>query len=128
MGNNLFEFWKAFVGLKCDISALEPNDVDKTHPGMKYVMWLCLIRTLLNLGNQFLKTSSALTDIPLVTVDEFVGFNLSDEQMSICERLEDTFKTIKDTGTGPKIPGLSKLGAGKKAEDDNDASKKIPGE
>ena len=31
--NNLFEFWKAFVGLKCDISALEPNDVDKTHPG-----------------------------------------------------------------------------------------------
>lgn len=61
--------------------------------GMKYVMWLCLVRTLLNLGQKFLKDASELTEIPLVASSLYVRFNLTDEQTAVCNRLEDILAT-----------------------------------
>lgn len=61
--------------------------------GMKYVMWLCLLRTVLNLGQKFLQCASELTEVPLVSVSVYVSFNLTDEQATVCSRLEEVLAT-----------------------------------
>lgn len=62
---------------------------------MRYVVWICLVRTTLNIVNKFLKEVSSLTQIPLTSVDQFVAFNLSEEQKAVSQRLEETFAGYK---------------------------------
>ena len=57
------------------------------------MMWICLIRTLLNLGQKFLQCASELTEIPLVASSFYVKFNLTEDQMAVCCRLEDILAT-----------------------------------
>jgi len=91
-----FDFWKAFVAINTNLAILETKDVDFNHPGMRYVVWICLVRTTLNIVNKFLKEVSSLTQIPLTSVDQFVAFNLSEEQKAVSQRLEETFAGYKE--------------------------------
>jgi len=91
-----FDFWKAFVGINTNLAVLETRDVDFNHPGMRYVVWICLVRTTLNIVNKFLKQVSSLTQIPLASVDQFVAFNLSEDQKAVSQRLEETFAGYKE--------------------------------
>lgn len=91
--SNHLLYWKGFVGKTFDIGTLNPKGVDANHPGMKYVMWLCLLRTVLNLGQKFLQCASELTEVPLVSVSVFVSFNLTEEQATVCSRLEEVLAT-----------------------------------
>uniref|UniRef100_H2Z6G5 Uncharacterized protein n=1 Tax=Ciona savignyi TaxID=51511 RepID=H2Z6G5_CIOSA len=73
---------------------------------MKYVMWLCLLRTLLNLGQKFLQCASELTEIPLVSSSIYVKFNLSEDQLIVCARLEEILATQVTRATGVQTSGF----------------------
>jgi len=88
--NNHMLYWKGFLAPNYDMTVLQPIGVDATHPGMKYVMWLCIFRTLLNLSQKFLQSSSALTEISLASSSPLVAFNLTEEQQLITEKMENT--------------------------------------
>jgi len=98
-----FDFWKAFVAINTNLAVLETKDVDFNHPGMRYVVWICLVRTTLNIVNKFLKEVSSLTQIPLTSVDQFVAFNLSEEQKAVSQRLEETFAGYKEEVPKPEL-------------------------
>jgi len=66
-------------------------------------MWLCLVRTLLNLGQKFLKDASELTEIPLVSSSYYVSFNLTEEQAVVCNRLEDILATHVTKGLQKRV-------------------------
>jgi len=122
-----FTYWKDFVSPAFNVAGLQPIDVDKSHEGMKYVMWICLFRTLLYLGNKFLQSASTLTTLPLVAVDDYVAFNLSEDQLSLCERLESTFNGVS---SGPAVPNLmsAMMGGGMGAKKETKDEQKVPGE
>ncbi|XP_078490996.1 uncharacterized protein LOC100180263 [Ciona intestinalis] len=97
---NHLQYWKGFVGTSFNIGELNPKGIDSNHPGMKYVMWLCLLRTLLNLGQKFLQCASELTEIPLVSESVYVKFNLTEDQLVVCTRLEEILVTQVTRATG----------------------------
>ncbi|CAK8690693.1 unnamed protein product [Clavelina lepadiformis] len=105
---NHLQYWKGFTGKTFDIGELNPKGVDMKHPGMKYVMWLCLVRTLLSLGQKFLQCASELTEIPLVSASVYVRFNLTEEQMTVCLRLEDILATHVTKATGVQTSDFGK--------------------
>jgi len=124
-----FDFWKVFVGINTNLAVLETRDVDFNHPGMRYVVWICLVRTALNIVNKFLKEVSSLTQIPLASVDQFVAFNLSEDQKAVSQRLEETFagykeEVPKELGAHLNLKALSKVNI----EQASTEEVKLPGE
>jgi len=135
--SNHLLYWKGFVGKTFDIGTLNPKGVDANHPGMKYVMWLCLLRTVLNLGQKFLQCASELTEVPLVSVSVFVSFNLTEEQATVCSRLEEVLATHVTRATGIQSSYASKpslnlqaLGGamGKSMQNQSTSTFQLPGE
>lgn len=133
---NHLQYWKGFVGKTFDIGTLSPKGVDANHPGMKYVMWLCLLRTVLNLGQKFLQCASELTEVPLVSVSVYVSFNLTEEQSNVCSRLEEILATHVTKATGiqssfDKRPSLNLKALGGsmgKSVDQSTSTFQLPGE
>jgi len=132
---NHLQYWKGFVGKTFDIGTLNPKGVDPNHPGMKYVMWLCLLRTVLNLGQKFLQCASELTEVPLVSVSVYVSFNLTDEQATVCSRLEEVLAThvtratgIQSSYTSKPSLNLAALGGGKSVQNQSTSTFQLPGE
>lgn len=135
--SNHLLYWKGFVGKTFDIGTLNPKGVDANHPGMKYVMWLCLLRTVLNLGQKFLQSASELTEVPLVSVSVFVSFNLTEEQATVCSRLEEVLATHVTRATGiqssydskPSLNLKALSGAmGKSMQNQSTSTFQLPGE
>jgi len=120
-----FEFWKAFVAINTDLDVLKTKDVDHKHPGMRYVVWICLVRTTLNIVNKFLKEVSRLTEIPLTSVDQFVAFNLSEEQKVVSQRLEETFAGYKVEVPKPELGLGANLALNAVSRVSNKVSKKF---
>jgi len=125
-----FDFWKAFVAINTNLAILETKDVDFNHPGMRYVVWICLVRTTLNIVNKFLKEVSSLTQIPLTSVDQFVAFNLSEEQKAVSQRLEETFAGYKEEVPKPELGANLTLKALSKVSNMEQSPEevKLPGE
>lgn len=142
-----FLYWKGFTASSFDLREVVPNGMERNHPGTKYVIWICLVRTLLNLGQKFLQCASELTEIPLVSGEYYVSFNLTEDQFAVATRLQQTLAThvSKATGIqsaeslrGPGSLNFSGLasGYGKKSHGlaigsnskDNPASQALPGE
>jgi len=123
--NNLLAYWKGFVSLNFDLTSLQPKGVDSAHPGMKYVMWLCLFRTLLNISQKFIVSSSMLTDLPLESRAPMVAFNLTEEQLVVTEKLEETMSAANEPRSSEPNLIQAALAAGKAKGTD---TQKLPGE
>lgn len=97
---NHLQYWKGFTVASFDLGEVSPKGVEPNDPTTKYVIWVCLVRTLLNLGQKFLQGASELTEIPLVSASFYVSFNLTAEQLIVGSRLEELLATHVSKATG----------------------------